>query len=482
MSEDNEVKHVWPVWNILYDPEDANHIFVIAPYYKNVGEESGLNIAERLNEIIKDFEEHGWDKTVTVIIASIREQLLLNEVGDEVIRARMIKALLLKDACPSRIIKMPKRKPDDVAVISAMKLNTDIVSEALKFGSLESLRENKRYVIGFCDFINSTDLLSMTSTCFFRSIQNKIISRLAEVITDSGKTDSNNQEANGSALKYWFPGIIDKFAGDNIMFYFDIAGLKDQELRDKQTDDTRTIEEKDVYRAIFSTVTKMLYKFSSVLDEIAKDESPGGENKHCPLCGKCENDMRRQDCLQKFRNFKGNLGLRIGLTLSTKPLYHSTLGIAVSGDKNFETDYTFTGEDVNLAARLESMKEETMLAELERGRNELSSYIGRLYDTDNKESTSIMKKRETLNIQADDIYAISRANLSLRINDALYREFKKYIDEPGEWKTLSIHPKGLIGTEKIHVLHGKECRRQAIEPGKVSADACFVPEYRYILY
>jgi hypothetical protein len=111
-----------------------------------------------------------------------------------------------------------------------------------------------------------------------------------------------------------------------------------------------------------------------------------------------------------------------------------------------------------------------MLFDLDRSRQDLDRYRDRLFDVKGAEQTSVMKEREDFNILTDDIYCISRARLSIRVNKALFREFADSGIEVGAWKKVRFLPKGFSNPEEVRILIGDRCKKRRGEDGEYGYD------------
>ncbi len=335
---------------------------------------------------------------------------------------------------------------------------SELVNNALKYGVLSNPESKRRFVIAFCDFTNSTELLNQTAACFFRSFQNKLLSRLSETIIKQ----EEKYEGTAKGKKEYdkgYRGYIDKFNGDNIMFYFPLNGENNYDRG-----------EWNPIISIHNRVMEIIYRFQAAVDEFLS------ENKNsCPLCDKCASSTLRSDCMAKFRKLRSRLGLRIGMSLTERPIYQSVLGLSTRDSSQTETDFTFTGDDVNLAARMENLREETMLSDLDQERQKLELYASRLYDVAGRDQTSIMKRRERINVLTDDIKTIAGSAFSIRVNGALHELFLEYAHDTLNWRELSFLPKGFNEPEKIYIACGNECKRLKNGTDEHSG-------YRYLLY
>ena len=407
-------------------------VYVNGPYYERRQEGSiSAFIGDVKNEILgMRAPLMNGELELVFVILSYREYKLLSKIEDYVTRCRVFKELFAE---PSNRVCVQSVQGDFFETALDRRLN-----ELFRYGRLFLEEDHKRFVIGFCDFKNSTDLLSATATCFFRSLQNRLLSSLSGVITELGPETPDH----GSKRK--FRGYIDKYAGDNIMFYFQIDG--------SESETGRQVE------AVYRRVLAMVHKFEEELDSFATSAT------HCPGCTHaCEKTSIRPGFHEKYKQYRKELGIRIGLVLASKPVYLSMLGLQEESgcQARTETDYTFTGEDVNLAARLESLKEDTMLYDLDRCRSGLERYRERLFEAKGAEETSVMKEREALNILADDIFCISKARLSVRVNAAFYRKLADSEISMGSWKKVRFIPKGFSASEEVYIQVGSSCRKKA---------------------
>ncbi len=267
------------------------------------------------------------------------------------------------------------------------------------------------FIVGFLDIKNSTDLLSRSKVEDFRDIQNEFFYKLSNSI--STILVCNNKICIACSKSNCCTGFVDKFIGDNIMFYF---------LKNKS-------DQAPIENIVMNKVLVLIHEFKNILIE------------------------------QEKNNKKLNLGLRFGLAKSTKPIILSTLGISRDKNGNLEqkltTDYTLTGDDVNLAARIVNLTTESMIAHATKEKNELDKYRNIMYNLDNVNSSEISKRMENLNIHIDDIFQVSDVDFSVRVNEAFYKGLSESISSL-DWKDVFFIPKGFNTREKIYILGGND--------------------------